>query len=208
MEIRAEQLAKRFKRQWIFRNFSISIGDKGAYAVTGPNGSGKSTLLRVLAGTLPPSEGRVEYISDGRQLKDSEIYRQIAFAAPYIDLIDEMTVAEHFRFHRSFRPFKDGLDVGALVDLLGKRFHRDTMLNAMSSGMKQRMRLALALCSESQLLILDEPTTNLDEQGKEWYHMMLSRFRGNATLLIASNVADDMAVCESTIHVPDYASSK
>ena len=205
MEIIADGLAKRYRTHWVFRDMSLTIPSGSKTGITGPNGSGKSTLLKVLSGALPPSQGKVRYLLRDREIPLSDIFRYVSFAAPYVDLIDEMTVAESVQFHRRFRKLKGGLDLSGVLEALGGHFRATTAIHEMSSGMKQRMRLVLALCSEAEILLLDEPTTNLDDQGQQWFHSMLNEWCGPVTLLIASNDAADMAACTNWIRLPDYA---
>lgn len=205
MEIIADQLSKRYRSHWVFRSMSFTIGSGQRIGITGPNGSGKSTLLKVLSGALPASEGTLQYQANNGEIGISDIFRHVIMAAPYIDLIDEMTIAESLTFHQRFRAFKRQISVNEFVELLGPRFKQATAIKDMSSGMKQRMRLALALCSRTSILLLDEPTTNLDEEGIAWFHRMLQEWTTNETVLIASNVQSDMSACTRFIHLPDYS---
>lgn len=165
-------------------------------------------MLKVLAGALPPSRGTITYKGVTGEVKMADIHRHVMYAAPYVDLIDEMTIAEAVTFHSRFRPFKQDLTIKRFVDLLGPSFRSTLAIHEMSSGMKQRMRLALAMCSQTDLLMLDEPTTNLDTQGVEWYREMLEEWIKGETVLIASNAALDMETCTQTIHIPDYSSGQ
>lgn len=200
MEIRIDGLAKRYVSHWVFRNLTIHIPSDTHLAVTGPNGSGKSTLVKVISGALHPSEGSVTYLHGGAQIAPDSIYRQVAFAAPYAEMIEEMTLPEAVRFHRQFRAFYPQVDnYDAFVRNLNFDFKPNQQIQLMSSGMKQRVRLAFAICTQAPLLLLDEPTSNLDESGILWYHQMLDRFGGDRTVVIASNIEADLVSCPARV---------
>src|SRR6187402_1547416 len=113
MKINLSQAGKRFNREWIFRNATIEFKQGTSYAITGPNGSGKSTLLQCIGGMLQLSEGGIQYEDHGKasQLKEEEVYEQISFCAPYLDVIEEMTLPEFFHFHNQFKPFSNEFSI-------------------------------------------------------------------------------------------------
>ena len=204
MQITLHQVAKRYRYEWIFKGVDYCFHPAGRYALTGPNGSGKSTLMKLLSGHLTPSKGKVKYQTNGRMLPPETIYRRMSFAAPYIELIEEFTLTEMIRFHRQFKPFFKNITQDTLMDILAFPKAKNKEIRHFSSGMKQRLKLALALCSDTPLLLLDEPTTNLDRQGAEWYLQLVHKYAANRTLVVASNVAQDYDFCEKTISIPDY----
>lgn len=204
MRIELEAVAKRYRREWILRQVNLDLQAPRRYAVTGPNGSGKSTLLKILSGHLTPSRGTIRFSRDGVLLPISDVYQELAFAAPYIELIEEYTLAEALRFHTRFKPFLPGLDQEAVIELMGLMRARDLPLNSFSSGMKQRVKLALACCTRSSLLLLDEPTTNLDAQGVAWYLDLMATYAQDRLLVVASNVATDYQFCDEIISIPAF----
>jgi ABC-type multidrug transport system ATPase subunit len=204
MNISLQQVSKRYKYEWIFRGIDFQFEKGRSYAVTGPNGSGKSTLLKVLSGHLSPSRGKVEFASDDGKIGIDEVYKSVSYAAPYIDLIEEFTLSEAIAFHRQFKPFLEGLRPNDLLGLLAFSKAKDKQVRHFSSGMKQRLKLVLALCSASPLLLLDEPTTNLDRQGMHWYRDLVERFAKGRTLVVASNVDVDFDFCEERVDILDY----
>ncbi len=208
LEIHLENVGKRYLRRWIFRDLTYRIPAHGRIGVTGYNGSGKSTLLKIVIGALAPSTGSVAFSIDGEVVDSEKVYRQLAFAAPYTDLIEEMNLMEFLGFHSRFRPLRPGIESGDVVQLLGSQFNTSTHLKSYSSGMKQRVRLALAVCTDAAAVVLDEPTSNLDEEGKEWYASLLQGLGPDTTVLIASNESRDMEFCDEFIHIPDYSDSK
>jgi ABC-type multidrug transport system ATPase subunit len=181
MNITTENLGKRFNREWVFRNFNYEFNAGHTYAVVGPNGSGKSTMMQVLWGQMPPSTGSVTYLNTSQ----SEIYKSLAIAAPYMDLIDEFTLQEMIRFHFKFK--KSRVVVEEVLEKTGLESSRQKLLSSFSSGMRQRLKLALAFYSETEILFLDEPCTNLDKKSIEWYHRQLDLISSETLVFIASN---------------------
>ncbi len=204
MQITLHQVCKRYRYDWIFKGIDYQLVAGGRYAVTGPNGSGKSTLMKVLSGHLSPTKGQVGFFSEGKKCAPDDVYRHVSYAAPYIELIEEFTLAEALDFHQKFKPLLPGLAAADVVDLLAFPKAKDKQVRHFSSGMKQRLKLALATCSASQLLLLDEPTTNLDAQGVDWYLALAERFLGQRTVVVASNVAVDYGFCGEVIDILKY----
>ena len=203
MKIDLKDAGRRFNKEWIFRNFTYSFHSAGKYAVLGPNGSGKSTLLSVILGSLAPSEGTILYTGE-QEIPVEKIYKQISFAAPYLDLVEEFTLQETIDFHFKFKNFHPNIDAVQLMDLLGLGGAQDKALKYFSSGMKQRTKLALACCTDTPILLLDEPTSNLDRQGMAWYHELISRFSTDRLVFVGSNQEEEYSFCEHQIQIMDY----
>ena len=203
MKIDLKDAGRRFNKEWIFRNFTYSFHSAGKYAVLGPNGSGKSTLLSVILGSLAPSEGTIIYTGE-QEIPVEKIYKQISFAAPYLDLVEEFTLQETIDFHFKFKNFHPDIDAVQLMDLLGLGSAQDKALKYFSSGMKQRTKLALACCTDTPILLLDEPTSNLDRQGMAWYHELISRFSTDRLVFVGSNQEEEYSFCEHQIQIMDY----
>jgi|SRR5690606_1407245 len=206
MEIELHKLGRRFNRDWIFRNMDFRIREGSRYAVLGPNGSGKSTFLQVLAGSLTPSEGRVVYRLGNGTLATEDVFEHLSMAAPYLELVEEFTLRESIEFHFRFKKYLPGLDAEEITRILnfGQFSHRQ--IRHFSSGMKQRLKLALAVCSDTPLLLLDEPTANFDEQGIQWYHALVERFATGRTLVICSNQPHEYRFCPEQISITDFKS--
>jgi ABC-type multidrug transport system ATPase subunit len=174
------------------------------YAVLGPNGSGKSTLLKVLSGYSTPSKGQIDFWENDKTLSTDKIYPEISYAAPYIELIEEFTLTEMIDFHRRFKAFQENLTTEQLIDILNFSKSKNKEIKYFSSGMKQRLKLALAICSATNLLLLDEPTTNLDDEGVEWYQTLIEKFTANRLVIVASNVKHDYHFCTQQLNIMDY----
>ena len=190
MRLEAVNLGKRFNTEWIFRKLEFSFEPGKIYAVVGPNGSGKSTLLKVLWGQLPPTTGEVRLYINGSLVPASDCYQHTAIATPYMDLIEEFTLREMISFHFKFKKVRENLPIDEIIARLEFEAAIDKNIGSFSSGMKQRLKLGLAFFSDTPLLFLDEPSTNLDEAANRWYHSLLGQ-AGARTIIIASNQNDE-----------------
>jgi ABC-type multidrug transport system ATPase subunit len=207
LTITLRDIGKRFNRDWIFRSFSYRFASGTTYAITGPNGSGKSTLLSVLSGQVPLSKGEISYTdSQEAPVSPDDIYRHVAIAAPYLDLIEEFTVAEHLAFHFKMKALRTGLSSDQLLDRLYLSEAREKAVLNLSSGMKQRLKLGLALWSDAKILLLDEPGTNLDSRAFEWYVNELSQVPSDRIVIIASNNTAEYPVNSEVLTMSDLRS--
>ena len=204
MQITATGLGKRFQRDWIFRGLTRSFQPGSATAVLGPNGAGKSTLLNTISGQLLPTEGELTYTLGGRPVAVEDLPRHLAYAAPYLELLEELTLLELLQFHTQFKPLRLGVSLDKLIDLMYLENSRHQLVREFSSGMKQRLKLALALYADAPLLLLDEPTTNLDATGVAWYQEHVEATRAGRTVLLSSNVATEYAFCDEVLMVTDF----
>ncbi|WP_201987566.1 ABC transporter ATP-binding protein [Hymenobacter rubidus] len=208
MLITATGLGKRFQRDWIFRGLTRTLRPGSATAVLGPNGAGKSTLLNTISGQLLPTEGTLTYALAGRPVAAEDMPRHLAYAAPYLELLEELTLRELLRFHTRFKPLRPGISQEALIELTYLEKSRHQLIREFSSGMKQRLKLALALYADAPLLLLDEPTTNLDTAGVAWYQEHVRATRPGRTLLLSSNVPAEYAFCDEQLLVTDFQAAR
>lgn len=204
MDIKLDNVAKRYRFEWIFRNINYEFRSGGSYAILGPNGAGKSTFLKILSGHLSPSKGTITFNQNGSSIEKDLIYQHISYAAPYIDLIEELTLVEAIEFHKKFKPFLNNMKASDLEDLLQFSKSRYKEVKYFSSGMKQRLKLVLSICSDTNILLLDEPTSNLDKQGINWYLDLINKFGKDRLLIIASNVETDYSFCEKQLNIQDF----
>lgn len=202
LKISLDKVGKRFGYSWLYRNIKLDIKSGESLAIQGPNGSGKSTLMKIISGYLTPSEGTCTYYLGSKKIDPDHIYKHVSFSGPYIDLIDEFTLEEHIRFHASLKPFRNGYSTTDIIDRLG--FHSSKthdQIRTFSSGMKQRIKLSLSILSDTPVCLLDEPTTNLDTQGVEWYLGLIKSNMSDRVVIIASNVDADHDFCEDRIRL-------
>lgn len=204
MEIQLHDTGRRFDQEWIFRGLTARFTAGGRYAVLGPNGSGKSTLLKTLSGYLSPSEGRVEFRLGGQSIGVDDIFRHLAYAAPYLELVDELTLAEHVKFHRLHKSFVHGMSDDSLIERMELARAKDKLIRHFSSGMKQRAKLALACFSDTPMLLLDEPTTNLDQAGVAWYEQAVADTSQGRLVVVCSNIEREYRFCDHHIQIMDY----
>jgi len=204
MEIILENLGRRFNRDWIFRNINYTFSQPQTYAVLGINGSGKSTLLQILNGSLSPSAGTICFFYQHKKLEIEQVYQHVSLAAPYLELIEEFSLTEMIDFHFQFKKYVTGMDRHKIIELLQMEASKNKLLRYFSSGMKQRVKLALAFCADTPLLMLDEPTANLDTQGIDWYLQLIEKFSQNRLTIICSNQEHEYNFCQNKLNILDY----
>ncbi len=204
INITVKGLGKRFNREWIFKKLNYTFHSSNIYAITGPNGSGKSTLLQVLWGQLPPSTGELKYASTTGDIPVDEIFKHLTIATPYLDLIEELTLLEHLQFHLKLKPGRDGMSEEEMMEKMKLTHARDKYISNFSSGMRQRVRLALAFFTHADLIFLDEPTTNLDNETIQWYHHELNMLPKSCTIFIASNLASEYPPGAQIVNILDF----
>jgi ABC-2 type transport system ATP-binding protein len=204
--ITAENAGKKYGKEWIFRQFSCSFTQGSAYVITGPNGSGKSTLLQLLSGFLLPTEGKVAYSSSpSRTVNAENFYKQFSIAAPYMELMEELSLYEALRFHLRFKPFYPEITIEEALEISGLNSHKNKLLKKFSSGMKQRVKLILAILSDCPVLFLDEPLSNLDSNGAEWYAQLMQKYAGRKLCIVCSNkIKQEYFFCTEEISILDF----
>ncbi|MGF1534477.1 MAG: ATP-binding cassette domain-containing protein [Bernardetiaceae bacterium] len=186
MNISLENVGKKFGRLWVFRAIHATFSTGVPTAVLGGNGSGKSTLLRLIAGQMLPSEGEIRH----GKLPIEDWFAGLCWVSPTLELIEEMTLKELLHFHRSFRSLS--LSTPEIIEGLDLQTATHKQIRYFSSGMKQRLRLGLAFYdAQANVLLLDEPTTNLDKHYVNWYRRMLEEQSHNRLIIIASNVPEE-----------------
>lgn len=204
LSIILDNAGRRFNRDWIFRDVTYTFTTGGKYAILGPNGSGKSTLLQLLNGSMAPSSGRVTYQLGNAPIPTEHIYQYLTLAAPYLELIEEFTLNEMIDFHFQFKPHLPDVGKAGIVELLNLKGSANKLIKYFSSGMKQRLKLALAFCSDTPILMLDEPTSNLDTQGVGWYRELVDRFTAGRLLIVCSNQLQEYDFCDRQLLISDY----
>lgn len=203
MELIVSGLGKKYNNQWLFKNIDYTFTQANAYAITGHNGSGKSTLLQILLGYQSASAGAVQYQFNKQTIESTQVYQQIGFVAPYLELPEELTLLELIEFHGAF---KKALNIAAREMIAKAQLagNEHKHIKFFSSGMKQRVKLLLALFFESSLLLLDEPCSNLDEQGVAWYLQLMKEVVGNRTVIVASNQPNEYQFCNTILDITHY----
>ncbi len=202
MKIIADNISKRFTlHQWIFRELSFEFNINHRYGIQGPNGSGKSTLLSILSGINLPSNGKLNYYKDEKVIDGLLWHQHLTIATPYSDLIDYLTLEELLDFYLNFKKFQSSIDKNHFLEIVFLTQHKHKLVKHFSSGMKQRLKLALAILTESDVLLLDEPCTNLDISTTEWYYNLLKQYTNNKLVIVASNDTRDFEGCNSIVNL-------
>lgn len=204
MKILLTDAGKRYNREWIFRHFSHSFESSHSYAIIGANGSGKSTLLQVISGSILLNEGKLSLLENDRDLNTSNLFQIISISAPYLELIEEMTANEFLDFHHQFKPFQKGLDTRSILEILGLSEAANKQIRYFSSGMKQRMKLAQSILTDTPFTLLDEPCTNLDKKGIDLYHNLINEFGRTKCIIVSSNDENEYGFCKEKIDITNY----
>ena len=200
MQISLVQACKRFNKEWIFKNLNFQFEAGKHYALVGNNGSGKSTLLQIIAGYSGLTKGSIDW----NPFDANNIYEQISFAAPYLELIEEFTAIEQFEFQSQFKPLQKELSTEKILALIGLKNAAHKQIRYYSSGMKQRLKLALAIFSECPILLLDEPCSNLDKEGYALYDTLIKDFAMHKLIIVGSNDPAEYHFCKAQVNLMDY----
>jgi len=203
MKISLLNLGKRFNREWIFRHFNYQFVSGKSYAITGPNGSGKSTLLQVVGAASTLSEGNIVY----EGFTHDDLYKCLSIAAPYLELVEEMTLHEFLQFHNGLKKWLAPVTTKQIITILHLEKAADKQIRYFSSGMKQRVKLAQAIFSDVPVILLDEPATNLDEEGMVLYKNLVDDFCKSRLLLVSSNDKEEYDFCDEVIDMKEINSS-
>ncbi|MBP7407756.1 MAG: ABC transporter ATP-binding protein [Flavobacteriales bacterium] len=187
MEVVLSDIAKHFGREVVFQGVTLTLASSSRTAILGPNGSGKSTLLQLIGGALMPTNGRIAHRANGTEIPQDEVYRHVSIAAPYLGLYEDLSLRQTIAFHTRFKPLRAGVGPEQLARIAYLDHALEKPVLHFSSGMKQRLKLALAILSDTPLLLLDEPASNLDSQAIAWFRELLGRHLEGRTLLVASN---------------------
>jgi len=209
LSIQLNNLGKKFNKEWIFKGltYTINAGDK--VVVLGGNGSGKSTLLQVISGFITENEGEVIYKVDDKIIPVDKIKNYISFASPYIHLVEDFTLTEMIDHTKIFKPFIKDLSTEQIIKLLDLETAKDKFIKQFSSGMKQRLKLGVAILCDTPLLLLDEPVSNLDANAIAWYKNIIKEYSQNRTVIVASNaIQDEFFICDKQLNIADFKPAK
>lgn len=207
--VEAVELNKTFGRRLIFKNLNFEFEDKGIFGISGANGSGKSTLVKIIAGVISPTQGKIIHKEDHKEIPPENLHNYIGFVSPYLVLYEEFSAYENLSYFARIR----GVELNKeKIDYLLNEFllfdRRNDFVKAYSSGMKQRLKFIFALMHSPKLIILDEPTSNLDDKGKESVYKIIENESKTSIAVIASNEKSDLAICESIIELEKFKNNK
>ena len=198
-EINVQNLSKRFGYHWIIKDFDATYQAGNVYGIAGSNGSGKSTLVKMISGFLTPTSGKITYRIHSDTVSTNQVYHHLALVAPYTDLIQEYSLEEMFEFHQKFKKLFNNLSYQQFEEEICLSGQSHKTIHHFSSGMKQKVQLALAILSDTPILLLDEPSSFLDRKNRDWFISLLQQNVRDRIVIIASNDAEDLALCQQVI---------
>ena len=205
MSLSLINIAKKFNRDWVFRNANYQFEIPGSYVIKGSNGSGKSTLLKILSGFLTPTEGELKLLIKSNNIFTENWSNHIAYAAPYYELIEEMYLEEFVSFYIEFKPLQKGISQHDLIKIAYLEEAKNKQIKNFSSGMRQRLKLALAWLSDVSIILLDEPCSNLDARGIEWYKNLANKYSENRLVIVCSNnIEDEFSFCKKSLDMDNF----
>lgn len=202
----ADQLGHHYGSLLLFRKLSFTLTGGDSMAVTGANGAGKSTLLRILAGVLSPKAGRVRLSVRQSEISAERHPRCVGLVAPALGLYESLTARENLEFLAQARRLADGnRRIEAVLERVSLTDRSDDQVGTFSSGMRQRVKYAAALLSEPPLLLLDEPSATLDEDGREMVEDIIDEQRTeNGLVVVATNRADEVDRHDHALRIEDH----
>jgi len=205
MQIQVTAASKRFNKEWIFSNLDFSFVTGQHYALIGNNGSGKSTLLQIIAGYIGLTKGQINWVdNNGQSIDSSTIFQHISIAAPYLELVEEFTALEQIAFHQQFKSIQSKIHPNEILEKIGLSKAADKQIRNFSSGMKQRLKLALAIFDQAPILLLDEPCSNLDQEGIQTYHQLMQAYAMHKLIIVASNDPQEYQFCGKELSLSDF----
>jgi ABC-type multidrug transport system ATPase subunit len=212
VSIALNNLGKKYNREWIFRHLSHTINPGEKLVILGGNGSGKSTLLQVISTFIVPNEGSVIYqnvASNPAVIEQDDIKKHISFASPYLQLVEDFTLHEMIEHAGEFKPFVKNMAPYEVMERIEMTASKNKFIKQFSSGMKQRLKLGLAILADTSLLLLDEPASNLDKNAIAWYRQLVSDHSKDRTVIVCSNaITDEYFFCDREINVMDYKAGR
>lgn len=212
--IRLERVSFRYDRTWVLREVSLAVERGEFLGILGPNGSGKTTLLNLIDGILAPREGRVLLEgAEAASLDRDELARRVAVVPQDSPLIFPFTVQEivlmgraphlgrwRFEGKRDFEIARDAMERTGTLALAGRP------LSELSGGERQRVLIARALAQEPRILLLDEPTSNLDIRYQSSFFNLveeLNRTRGLTVLAVSHDINLASLYCRRIVLLKD-----
>lgn len=203
--LKAINLTRKFDRKTIFENLNFELKSGSCTAITGRNGSGKSTLIKIISNLLSQSSGELNLFEGEKKVKRENVFKYIGFVSPYLNLYDEFTGYENMRILSNIKGSgHDNIDY--VLNRVGLFLRRNDLLKIYSSGMKQRLKIAFSILHSPGILLLDEPTSNLDIDGISIVDDIVNEYKKNKIVIIATNDAHERSLCENEINLNETIS--
>ena len=205
MTIDLHKVSKRYTTEWILRNVTYQFKRDNIYGIKGSNGSGKSTLVKMIAGYLSPTVGTITFTNHkNKEVSKDDIYKSVSLWGPHVSLINELSIKEMVDYYFKFKSLRSNLSQENFFDMLRLPLPTSRRINSLSSGQAQRIGLALSILSDTDILLLDEPGSYLDESSLEWLYTLINEHRDSRLVVISSNEMRDLELCNETISIADY----
>lgn len=205
LNIQLNDIGKKFGKEWIFKNINLTINSGDKLVILGGNGSGKSTLLQIISGYVLPNAGELIYDLEGKSIDKEEYQKYLSLASPYLDLIEDYTLEEIINHCAIYKPFLKKLDTIKIIELSGLTSAKNKFIKNYSSGMRQRVRLTLAILADCPILLLDEPVSNLDKTAIDWFKTLIKEYASHKTIIVCSNsIKEEYEFCTKDLNVADY----
>jgi len=203
--VKTLSLTKSFGRRLIFKDINFIWEGSGIFGISGPNGSGKSTLVKIIAGLISPTKGKIIHKNSDKEIIPEKLHDHIGFVAPYLVLYEEFSAWENLEIFAQIRGIE--LDKKRVSNLLEEFLiynRRNDLVKTYSSGMKQRLKFVFALMHLPEVLIFDEPTSNLDDEGKKVVYDIIRTEGKERIVIIASNEKTDLEYCDEVLLLEKY----
>ena len=207
IRLQCKEISKRYNGKIIFKNVNLELKENSSLVITGKNGSGKSTLLKVISHLIRLDKGSISLEVDGNKIPAEKFHTKIGLFAPYLNLYDELSARENLDFFYDLKVDNKNEKkekIKYLLEKVGLYNRRDDLIRNYSSGMRQRLKLAYSVINSPALLLMDEPRTNLDEQGISIVYEIAEEQKKNGILILATNEKEDTAICESKLSIEEY----
>jgi len=206
--LQVHSLQKSFGRRLVFSGITFNLNKAGVFGISGPNGSGKSTLIKIIAGINSPTNGHVVHTYDSKVIIAEKLHNYIGFVSPYLVLYDEFSAWENLNYFASIRKVSFNSEkIEKLLEQFLLLNRKDDLVKTYSSGMKQRLKFIFALMHSPQFIFLDEPTSNLDDEGKQTVYNLIKNESKKSIVIVASNEKNDLSQCDEVLQLEDYKAS-
>ena len=205
MQVDLQHIGRRFNQGWIFRHVNAAFKPNEHVVIKGANGSGKSTLLQIIFGSLTSSEGQIRFSNEHDEFSHDGLIHQVTLCAPYLQIIEEFSLKECIEFQARAIPFRNGFGSSELMEMMELSAHANKPIKSFSSGMKQRVKLALAIVADTPLVLLDEPAMNLDKKAIAWYDKLVADNCEDRLFIVCSNSGgEEFSFCSKSLDITDF----
>jgi len=199
MIIRCSDVSKRYNQHWVIKKLTHTFEGDRIYGIMGANGSGKSTLIKMLSGFLSPTLGMIIYESDENEISRDDIYKYVSIWGPHTSLSGILTVREMIAYYGKMKGWQQNLSTEKVYEISELPVPINQRIDQLSSGQTQRLGLTITMLSRGTIVLLDEPGSYLDGTAKEWMQQLISTYKFNRLMVIASNDQDDLQQADETI---------